>query len=455
MSRLGQTRKRQGNRRDFARTAVLAGASWLTFPDVLRHRAAAAGSRGNPPDTAVIQIFLSGGPSQLETYDPKPDAPVEYRGEFRPISTNVPGIDICETLPRQAAIMDKLALVRSVHHDTTIHYDGMFLCLTGKRYKGEPSVGSITARQRGPNASGMPPYVRFGNTPRAPIVEYEENHKASYLGKRYDFFKVFFDPQGRYELPNLALQQGLPLARVADRHALAQQFDRLRKIMDTSGEAEAMDDFQRMAFDMIANPQVREAFDLNCESDILRDRYGRTPWCSNGRRETRYQWGQAALLARRLVEAGVTFVTLDCDIRGGAFDAHQDQPRYMRETGEPMDAMISALVEDLHDRGLNDKVLVLIWGEFGRTPKINNEAGRDHWPSVMSVALAGGGLRTGQVIGASNSRGEVPLQRPLKPEDVLATVYRHLGIDPTTSFLNHAGRPIPILFDGEPIHELL
>ena len=456
MNSEGQSRDMRVDRRGFARSALLFGSGCaLNLPDILRLRAAAASSSGQaPPDTAVIQIFLSGGPSQFETYDPKPDAPVEYRGQYRPIRTNVPGIEICETMPRQAAIMDKLTLLRSVHHDSNVHYNGMFLCLTGKRKKDEPSVGSITARMRGAAAPGLPPYVRLGNTPRKPIPVYEKNHQASYIGKRYDFFKVFFDPEGNYQLPSMAPAPGVLRERFNDRKSLLTQLDQMRRTIDATGEMETMDQFQQMAFEMVSGPKARAAFDLSQESQKLRDRYGRQPWSSRGLDKTKYHWGQAALLARRLVEAGVTFVTVDCDIRGGAFDAHQDQPRYMQETGPPMDAMISALVEDLHERGLNEKVLVLIWGEFGRSPRINEDGGRDHWGSAMSVAMAGGGLKTGQVIGSTNSRGEVPQTRPLKPEDVLATVYQHLRIDPNAAFLNHAGRPVPILFDGEPIREL-
>jgi len=443
------------NRRSLLRTAVMAGSGGLALSELLRLRQTAAAPGTPGPDTAVIQIFLSGGPSQFETYDPKPQAPAEIRGPCSPISTNVPGIHICETMPRQARIMDKLAILRSVHHHTNKHYDGMALCHTGKRKFLEPSVGSVTAKMRGANALGIPAYVRLGNTPRKPIPTFEANHNASYLGRQYDFFKVLFDPQGKYYMPSMVLQPGLTLQRIDSRRKLVEAMDKLRRQMDNSDAFAAMDSVQQQAFEMLNGPRARQAFDLSQEPQSVRDRYGREHWSSDGREETKYHWGQATLLARRLIEAGVTFVTVDCDIRGGAFDAHQDLPRYIRETSAPMDTLVTTLVEDLHERGLDKKVLVLVWGEFGRTPVINKDAGRDHWGRVMSVALAGGGLRTGQVIGASNDRGEDPVERPLRPEDVLATVYYHLGIDPHVTFSKPDGRPVPVLYQGEPIRELL
>ena len=437
----------QINRRSMLKTTVMAGTAGLSLADILHGRAhAAAGAQEKKTakkDTAVIQIWLGGGPTHFETYDPKPHAPQEYRGPFEAIDTNVPGTQVCELLPRHAKVMDKLTLMRGAYHNSSGHDVGMYYCTTGKRQKNEPSTGSITAKVRGAGAFGVPPYVHLGFHQTANLV-FVPNFKAHYLGGSYDPFYTTSDPSAKgFKVPNLSLVKGVSLDRLDHRKTLLAGFDRLRREADGSGAIESIDHFQQSAFEMITGPRAREAFDLSREDPKLRDRYGR------------HRWGQSALLARRLVEAGVTFVTVNTDPHSYTFDMHSNVARGMKSAGPRLDSMLPTLVEDLYDRGLDKKVMIIVWGEFGRTPRINANAGRDHWGNVMSVAVAGGGLRMGQVIGSSNAKGEVPQDRPIKPEDILATMYRHLGIDPNMPFANLAGRPIPILYEGSVIPELV
>jgi len=438
----------------------------LSLPDLLRARARASSAGQTAKDTAVIQLWLGGGPSQFETYDPKPHSPKEIRGPWKAIDTNLPGVQFCELMPRQAQMADKLAIVRSVHHERSDHGGGIVVCSTGKRMGVEPSTGSIVAKMRGPNALGMPAYAHVGFRPTANLT-FGASFKANYLGASYDPFYIEGDPTSDdFEVPNLELAGGVSLDRLGDRKSLLAQFDRLRRVADRSGMFDSMDHFQQAAFEMVTGPRAREAFDLSREDPRLRDRYGVTrtdfvPAAAPKVRvaEGRHRWGQSLLLARRLVEAGVTFVTVNTDPQSFTWDIHGAGAGTVTDTmqlaGEQLDMMLAALVEDLYQRGLEKKVLVLVWGEFGRTPQVNERVGRDHWPAVFSVLLAGGGLKVGQVIGASDSKGALPKDRPLQPEDVLATMYRHLGIDPQSTFVNHAGRPVPILPFGEVIRELI
>ncbi len=431
------------SRRRFLETTVAAGGVGLSLPFLLASRAAARQAGAAASDTAVIQIWLGGGPTQFETYDPKPDAPAEYRGPFRAISTRLPGVQVCELLPRHAAMLDKFALLRSVYHNSGDHDAGMYFCVTGKTTKNQPSTGSYTARLRGPNRPGLPAYVQLGFEATTNLV-FVPNFKASYLGGGYDPFYITDDPaDAKFQVPNLQLADGVTIDRLGDRRALLTHFDRLRRQGDYAAAMHSMDAFERAAFDMVTGAAAREAFDLSRENEATRSRYGM------------HRWGQSCLLARRLVEAGVTFVTVNFDPHSFSFDMHGSIQQGMQSAGPRMDAAIPALVADLYERGLDRKVMVIVWGEFGRTPQINANAGRDHWGQVMSVLLAGGGLRVGQVIGASTDKGEVPKDRPLTPYDVLATMYRHLGIDPQTTFNDHAGRPIPLLNEGTVIAELV
>ncbi len=425
------------SRRSVLRVGVL-GMAGLTLADLLQLRAEAADLGQRPNDTAVIQVFLEGGPSHIDTFDPKPDAPAEFRGEFRPIAGSVAGMEVCELLPRMARVMDKVALLRSVHHSSADHGVGTHWIMTG--FPGElshrdnvrPSVGAIVARLRGANAPGVPPYVAL---PRAPAFGL-----GAYLGPGGNPFAPDGDIQGDARVRSLEPPPSLTLDRLDDRRGLLARLDRIERRRDASGVMAGMDRFTAEAYAMVTGPRARTAFDLSREEPRLRDRYGRT------------RVGQACLLARRLVEAGVTFVTV---VEGG-WDHHGQllagsPPPAPLATRMPL----ASLIEDLHERGLHQRVLVVVWGEFGRTPRLNGQGGRDHWPGCMSVVLAGGGLRMGQVVGATDRRAEAPVDRALRPEDVLRTVYQVLAIDPYHEFRNDAGRPLAVLNQGQPITELL
>jgi hypothetical protein len=425
------------SRRRFLRVGAL-GMAGLTLPDMLRLRASAESAGKRAHDTAVIHIMLGGGPSHIDTYDLKPEAPKEFRGEFKPIDTNVPGIQICELLPAQSRIMDKLTVIRSLHHTTADHNSGQHWVMTGfpttqplQVTNERPSVGSIVSKLRGPNRPGVPPYVAVPNPP--------QYSQGAYLGPGHSPFGVGGDPNGSFRVRNLDPAGGLSLARIEDRHYLLSKLDRIERERDASGIMDGLDQFAAKAFEMVTGPAARKAFDLSREDPRLRDRYGRN------------RMGQCCLLARRLIEAGVTFVS----ISDGGWDHHAQVFQSCRNQLPPLDRGIAALVEDLHDRGLAEKVLLVVWGEFGRTPRINPQSGRDHWPGAMSAVVAGGGLRMGQVIGSTTRKAEQPADRALHPEDVLHTVYHVLGIDTAQTFLNEAGRPMPVLNTGRVIDELI
>lgn len=440
----------QGMTRRTALKAGFLGLAGLSLSDHFRLQAQGTTSR----DTAVILLWLDGGPSQIETYDPKPDAPAEYRGPYSTIQTNVPGIRLCELLPQHARHADKMVFVRSLHHGTGDHFAGAHWMLTGKfgstaanlpqRF---PSVGSYASRVRGPNRPGLPAYVGL---PSAQSVYLFPGYQgAAYLGPAYNPFDV--NREQRYLGANYNVQIDRPpfldtLANgqprvMENRVGLLRAMDGMRRDLDRSGAMDAMDRFQQQAVDLIMGTRAREAFNLDRELPRVRDRYGRGPW------------GQYTLMARRLVEAGVTFVTVDMP--------HWDDHSNIREGHgyklPHVDRAVGALMEDLDERGLLDRVLVVVMGEFGRTPRLNTGQpgipipGRDHWGGAISALLAGGGLRTGQVIGATNAKAEHPVNQPLRPCDLLATVYHVLGIDPRQTFNDHTGRPIAILDEGRPI----
>lgn len=427
--------------------AGLGGLAGFSLPELLRLRAHAdsSGINSAKSDTAVIYLELAGGPSQHETYDPKPKAPQEFRGIYSAIETAVPGVQFCELMSEQARIADKLTVIRSVHHRSGSHGPSSHLVQTGyygqtakqERKNDMPAVGSITAKARGAVRPGLPAYVAI---PR--ITRYGG---AGWLGESYNPFETVKDTNAKdFAVPNLTLINGLTADRVSDRRKLLTGFDTARHIAESNGIAEAYDDFTHQAFDLVTGKAAQEAFDLSREPDAVRDRYGR------------HSTGQNMLLARRLVEAGVTYVT----IRVTGWDYHWDLKKRMESIAPPFDRGVAALVEDLHERGLDKKVLVIAIGEFGRTPKMNDgqkrgAPGRDHWGALMSVMLAGGGLRGGEVIGTSDSNGAKPIAAPYRPENVLSTVYRHLGIDPGMTFDDLTGRPRHILEKREPIAELV
>lgn len=444
-------------RREFLRAGVLA-LGGVTLSDVLRSRAMAA----NPtPGTSVILFWMWGGPSQLETYDMKPNAPREYRGPLNAIRTNVPGMDICEYFPLQAQMADKFSIIRSLHHDMSSHNDGSIEVLTGRTpriadatstAKSEhPDFGMVASYLRGPHPQGLPQYV---GVQRAPFMTL-----PNYLGVSHKAFETGDPSVPDYAPKNLTLATGLDNARLDDRKFLVSQFDRFRRDLDLKRSLAGVDEFRAAAFQVLTSRTVADAFDIRSEDPKLRDRYGR------------HRWGQSCLLARRLTEAGVAVVNIDAtapndttkhfswDDHAGAF--HLDYAQ--RERLPQMDQALTALVEDLHNRGMEKQVLVIACGEFGRTPKVtyaptnfSNQpgVGRDHWPSAYSAFISGGGLRMGQVIGATNSRAEYPVENPLTPGDMMATVYRHLGIDTQSMVKDFAGRPLAILPDGKPIAQL-
>ena len=450
-----RARNCQGMTRRSALKAGFLGLTGLGLPDLFRLRAQGSAEL---KDTAVILIWLDGGPSQLETYDPKPDAPAEYRGPFGVINTNVPGIRLCETLPNHARHADKMVFVRSLHHDNGDHFAGGHWMLTGRfgsttvdQAPKFPSVGSYTARVRGANQAGIPAYVGL---PAAQSIYLFPGYQGSaYLGGAYNPFDV--DRVQKYLGCNSNVKVGKPkclenfTAADADqlkgRQALLASFDTLRRDIDRSGTMDSLDRFQQQAIDMIVGGEARKAFNLDLEDPRLADRYGQGPW------------GRYTLMARRLVEAGVTFVTVDMP----HWDDHSKIQEGHGTKLQHVDRAVGALVDDLHDRGLLDKVLVVVMGEFGRTPKLNTGQpgipvpGRDHWGNAISAMMVGGGLRGGQVVGATNSKAEHPVDRPLKPADLLATVYHVLGIDPNLTFKDHSGRPVAILDEGKAIAEVI
>lgn len=456
----------QWTRRRLLKTGTLASMGF-GLAELLRRRALADESHAAHQDTAVILIWLTGGLSHMDTYDMKPHAPLEYRGNFRPIPTNVPGIEVCEHLPLHAKIADRFALVRSLSHGFGDHDGAHKRVLTGRIPKSPvgfvndaPSVGCIVGKMRErlrPAALGFTSGQRAGTD----VDAYSQG--AGYLGPSYAPFLVPGDPSDpKFSVPNLSVVPELS-PRIKDRRALLQNFDRIRQELDQSGVMEASNRFQQQALSLLTSDGVRQAFDLTMEASALRDRYGRNPY------------GQQALLARRLVEAGTSFANVVMEHPGGAgpansvynWDCHAvnchvfDDARWRLPY---FDQAVSALIEDIDARGLDRKILVIVTGEFGHTPRVSYQKGtgtgvmqpgRDHWPGAMSLLVSGGGLRTGQVIGSTNSLGEHPQDRPLSPNDLWATAYRHLGIDTEHSFPDHSGRPIPILADGQPIRELL
>ncbi|MCA1686581.1 MAG: DUF1501 domain-containing protein, partial [Planctomycetia bacterium] len=370
------------DRRGFLKIGML-GAAGLNLGGLLRREASGAGTaaRTDRPPSAII-LWMRGGPSQLETWDPKPDAPAEYRGEFGSIPTRVPGVRLTDLLPRSAALMDKWSIVRSLHHDDAGHSTGDQICFTGypagpiPDQNHAPSCGSIVAKQLGPSNPHLPSYVM--------IPKNVPGTGPAYLGVSYRAFETEADPAapGPFRVPNFSLPQGISLDRFGDRRALLAGFDGLRRDVDGSGQLEALDRFDRRAWEILTSRAARDAFDLDAEDPKLRDRYGFQPAFDPGaaNRCGAPAWSQRILLARRLVEAGVRLVTVD--LRW--WDTHVQGFDSLRRGFLPrFDTAYSALIEDLDQRGLLGSTLVVAWGEFGRTPRVNSDAGRDHYPNVF------------------------------------------------------------------------
>jgi hypothetical protein len=436
----------QVNRRDFLTVGAL-GLGGLTLADVLRLRANIAPSAPKP--RAVIMVCLAGGPSHMDMYDMKLDAPVSFRGEFKPIRTNLPGFDICEHMPMQAKIADKLALVRSLQFVEPMQHELEEVYTGFPKSQKRPAFGSVVSRVRGGDPK-LPSYVSLEYSEGT--VSYES---PQYLGAAHRPLHV----SGTAGVRNLSLPWYMPRARLNDRRELLQSFDTMRRDLDTKHEIGDMDAYSARAFDIITSPRAREAFDLSREPDRVLDRYGRKDdkYIYVGTKADSVWDSHKFLLARRLVEAGVPVVTL----RAGGWDHHGNVVSTgggsiftsLRSALPLLDRSIHALVTDLHERGMDKEVLVLVWGEFGRTPKISQN-GRDHWPDA-SFALFAGAVKTGQVIGETDSHGERPKNRRLGAQNVLATIYHALGIDPKQQLPDFTGRPISLLDDGEPIEELV
>lgn len=457
-------------RREFLRVG-LSGFASLSLPGLLQMRAAAAGggaSGGSRSDrTAVILVWLRGGASHLETYDPKPEAPSEFRGVFGTIPTNVPGMNVCELLPRHARIADKFTLLRSMSHTGGGHPAGSLQMLTGDpdpQDKEKPiypdwmTVANLLRYDRSralPNYMGVNPVVRYDNFTIA---------GSAYVNPSFGPFAITGDPNDpHFEVPNIGLSDPGEILRLNDRTRLRQKLDRINRAMDQAGVMGAIDGFEAQALNLLTSPSARDAFDLSREPDSIRDRYGR------------HQWGQQCLMARRLVEAGVEIITTTFDgplcgrvqnwddhaVNHHVFDALKFRLPYF-------DQAVTALIEDVYARGLDKRVLVVVTGEFGRTPRVERVAssgggvasgvagtvqpGRDHWPRAFSQLWAGGGIRTGGVIGATDRRGEEVVERIAGAGDFLATIYQHLGIPAAEIALpDFSGRPNPILIRGQPI----
>lgn len=397
----------------------------LTLADVLRSRASAEPNAARPK--SVIMIWLRGAMSHIDSLDMKPNAPAEIRGEFQPIATNLPGVQICEHLPKVSQMLDKLAIVRGIKSiDLGDHTPHFILTGFGERGK-RPVFGSVVSHQR-PHLGGLPPYVSLMYKPPALY----DNEGPTYLGPAHRPFV----PKAE-GLANLSLAKGISVDRLRDRRQILREFDTLNREVDASRGLSVIDTYTHRALEMITSPQVREAFDVSRETPETHARYGK--YCEN------------FLMARRLVEAGVSVVTL----KVGDWDTHEKNFKDMREQLPQLDQGFHALVTDLHERGLDQDVAVVMWGEFGRAPRISRGDGRDHWPEAGAAVIAGGGFRMGQVIGETDSHGGQSLGQPYTPSNVLANLYQHLGIDPAITIPDHNRRPMHILDDRRLVQELL
>jgi hypothetical protein len=412
----------------------------------LRLRAQGAevsGAESSASETRCILIWMDGGPTHYETFDPKPEAPVEIRGDFNPIATRTPGAFFSRHMTRLANISDKIAVVRSIRHNQGNHGAGNHYMMTGAPTRipvgcgafvsFHPSLGSVTAHER-TTPPGMPAYFSMPRMTRS--------GGPNFLGAKYAPFVVADAPNEKnFRVRDVALPGGLTDGRFADRRALRSQIDRLRRIADRAAAdpVSALDEYYRQGYSLVTSPEAQKAFDIHGETDAVRDKYGR-----NG-------FGQRALLARRLVEAGVPFVTL----YEGGWDHHASLFSALDKKLPPFEASIAALIEDLDERGLLDTTLVVALGEFGRTPTINPGGGRDHWSNAMSVMVAGCGTPGGQIVGATDRKGYAACERVLAPENFASTIYRKLGIQPSKVFYTPQGRPVYLVTDPTPIAELM
>jgi uncharacterized protein (DUF1501 family) len=431
-------------RRDFLQLG-LGAALGLGFTDLLRLRANAAAARQNitPDRINCIMIWLDGGPSHYETFDPKPDAPKEIRGEFSPIATSVPGIRFCETVPQIAKIADKITVVRSICHKDPNHGGGNHYLMTGAPtpvpvgcgafVTFHPSFGSVVSYKRGVR-KGLPAYMVTPDMPRS--------GGPNFLGAQHAPFAVGGYPNSKdFKVRDVVLPNGIAEGRAQSRQQLRQELDTMLRIHDAAAEDPAVgfDSFYHQGLDLVSSREAQAAFDISKESEKVRERYGRN------------DFGQRLLLARRLVEVGVSWVT--CHY--GGWDHHEKIFTGLKGSiMKNLDQGLSALVEDLSERGLLDTTMVLALGEFGRTPKVNDRAGRDHWPHAMSVFMAGAGIPGGQIVGATDVKGYYASDNVHSPEDFAASLYTKMGIDPTMVLHTNTGRPVQLVNGGKPIKEL-
>jgi uncharacterized protein (DUF1501 family) len=433
-------------RRDFLRAgaASLFGMS-LSLADLLRLQSLARAQNGEGREMSLIFLFLHGGMSTIDSWDMKPDAPAEFRGDFGMIDTNVPGIRVCEHMPLSARQMDKFSLIRSFRHHNSDHGAADHYMLTGffprtgfnpnlSPNNLQPAYGAVIARKLGPRR-GVPAYVC--------LPKMHPSAGSAFLGTAAHPFTIDADPNAPdFTVPDIVPPAAIATNRLERRRELLNQVDRYRESLEVAANrnSQAVSDFQREAFNLMTSPAARRAFDLQAEAGRLRDEYGRT------------SLGQSCLMARRLVEAGVRCVTID----HSNWDTHDNNFDTLRRDLLPtLDRAIAALFRDLADRGILDRTLVVVTGEFGRTPRINRNAGRDHWGPAFTVALGGGGVRGGRVIGSTDARAERPRTDPHGPENLAATIYHLLGVDTREDFHTPEGRPMPILNGGRVINELL
>jgi hypothetical protein len=439
-------------RRDFLHAGALT-ALGLGLPGM--QAMADSGAVARDRDVNCILLFLVGGPSQLDTWDMKPDAPEEIRGPFRPIATRVPGVQVSEIFPRLASMMDRVSLVRSVYHTAAaVHDTGHQMMQTGRLFSGgteHPPYGSVLAKVKG-SRHDTPPYVLLPKPIGPTGGNLPHGHAAGYLGKTFDPFLLNADPNDKgFKVPDLLPPDYVTAVRESRRRSLRSAIDGAVGAFESSADARLLDANFEGAFKMMSSPRAREAFAISAEPEAVRDRYGRT------------RFGQSCLLARRLVERGVRFVTVnmfETVFNEITWDIHGSAPFspiecYKNEVGPNFDNAYTALLEDLGRRGMLETTMVVALGEFGRTPKINPAGGRDHHPACWTVLFAGGALQGGRVVGASDEIGYAPKDRPVTPAEIAATVYRGLGIDPATELPGPQGRPLRLVDHGvEPIEEL-
>lgn len=430
------------SRRSVLRIGALGGLSALWQQRLIQ---ATEASRA---DVSVILFWMAGGPSHIDTYDMKPSAPEQIRGPFKPIATSQPGLNVCELLPQHAIIGDRLAVLRSITHDLAVHDDAQHWVQTGypllnARQRGQthPAQGAVVSKLRGPTKPGMPAYVCIPEDYQSHLGFYQT---AAYLGPRHNAFNAGGDPSlGNYRPPEFNLPAGVSSDRLQNRRGLLKEFDALQARVDSGAGVSQVDTLQQQAFELIAGSRVRDALDLTREPTGLRDRYGR------------HAYGQSALIARRLVEAGASFVNINLYEKDvDWWDDHTTIEKNLRKRLPPFDSALSTLILDLIDRGMLERTLVVACGEFGRSPRIDSGLGRGHWPKAGSVLLAGGGIKPG-IVGATTADGGQPADHAVGPGDLLATIYAALGIETDTMLRDRQNRPSRLVPTGEPIFELI